>query len=94
MITYLKDHVDRIKKDPEQIQRIQKKLIRFTLDIQITEQDKRLCGGWMRAFDVETDEYYGCDKDYGWGAYCILTGWVTGAIPIVFLDMLGLPTIY
>lgn len=66
----------------------------FLLNIQIVSNNKRLNGGWMRAYDVQIDEYYGCDKDYGWGAYCILTGWVTGAIPIVFFDLLGLPTIY
>ena len=39
-------------------------------------------------------EYYGCDKDFGWGAYSILTGWMTGVFPIVFLDLLGTDTMY
>lgn len=75
-------------------QQMRKDCVDFLLNTQILSDNKLIDGGWMRAFDVETDEYYGCDKDYGWGAYCILTGWVTGAIPIVFFDMLGLPTIY
>ena len=43
---------------------------------------------------MDNMEYYGCDKDFAWGPYCILTGWVTGAIPLVFLDLLGLKTMY
>lgn len=66
----------------------------FLLDAQIVSSDARLHGAWMRAFDMDNMEYYGCDKDFAWGPYCILTGWVTGAIPLVFLDMLGLKTMY
>ena len=39
----------------------------------------------MRAYDMDIDEYYGLDKDKGWGAYCIETGWMTGYIPLVFM---------
>ena len=48
-------------------------------------------GAWMRAYDMDIDEYYGFDKDKGWGAYCIETGWMTGYIPLVFMyeDELG-----
>lgn len=70
------------------------RLTDFLLDAQIVSSDKRLSGAWMRAFDMDNMEYYGCDKDFAWGPYCILTGWVTGAIPLVFLDMLGLKTMY
>ena len=69
-------------------------LIDFLLDTQICSPDKRFNGVWMRAFDMDNMEYYGCDKDFAWGPYCILTGWVTGAIPLVFLDILGLKTMY
>ena len=48
----------------------------------------------MRAFDMDGREYYGCDKDFAWGPYCILTGWVTGLIPLVFLDELGVPNMF
>lgn len=48
----------------------------------------------MRAYDMDNAEYYGCDKDFAWGPYCILTGWVTGTVPLVFLDLLGLDTVY
>lgn len=70
------------------------RVVDFMLNIQIVSDDKRISGGWMRAYDMDLGEYYGCDKDYGWGAYSILTGWMTGAIPIVFLDMLGMDTMY
>ncbi len=43
--------------DVEKTEKIQKKLIRFTLDIQLAEEDKRLRGGWMRAFDMQTHSY-------------------------------------
>lgn len=69
-------------------------LINFLLDTQISCPDRRFNGAWMRAFDMDSSEYYGCDKDFAWGPYCILTGWVTGAIPLVFLDILGLKTMY
>ena len=69
-------------------------LTEFLLDTQISSNDPRLDGAWMRAFDMDGYEYYGCDKDFAWGPYCILTGWVTGAIPLVFLDILGLKTMY
>lgn len=66
----------------------------FLLNIQIVSDNKRISGGWMRAYDMDIGEYYGCDKDYGWGAYSILAGWMTGAIPMVFLDILGMDTMY
>ena len=66
----------------------------FLLDIQILSDDPRTNGAWMRAFDMDHREYYGCDKDFAWGPYCILTGWVTGMIPLVFLDLLGLPNMF
>lgn len=69
-------------------------LEKFLLDTQIVSYDKRLSGAWMRAFDMDNMEYYGCDKDFAWGPYCILTGWVTGAIPLVFLERLGVKTMY
>ena len=48
----------------------------------------------MRAVDMDLFEYYGCDKDFAWGPYSILTGWVTGTVPLIFLDLLGVKTIY
>jgi len=71
-----------------------KKTVGFLLNTQIVSEDLKLSGGWMRAYDMDLDEYYGCDKDFAWGAYSILTGWVTGAIPLTFLDMLGMETMY
>ena len=73
---------------------IQKKLIRFTLDIQLTEEDKRLYGGWMRAFDMQTHSYFGVNKDKDWGAYCVMGGWVMGFIPLLLMAEDGEPSIY
>ncbi len=70
------------------------KAVDFLINIQIVSEDKTLSGGWMRAYDMDLGEYYGCDKDFAWGAYSILTGWVTGAIPIAFLDLLGMESMY
>lgn len=69
-------------------------LLGFILSAQIKCEDKRFHGGWMRAFDMDSKEYYGCDKDFAWGPYCILTGWVTGTLPLVLLDALGFKTMY
>ena len=69
-------------------------LIDFLLDTQILSEDKRFDGAWMRAVDMDLFEYYGCDKDFAWGPYSILTGWVTGTVPLIFLDLLGVKTIY
>ena len=73
---------------------LQKKLVRFTLNIQLTEADKRLCGGWMRAFDMQTHSYFGVNKDRDWGAYCIMGGWVMGMIPLLLMAEDGMPSIY
>ena len=69
-------------------------LLDFLLDTQIKSADPKTSGAWMRAFDMDGGEYYGCDKDFAWGPYCILTGWVTGLIPLVFLDELGLTNMF
>lgn len=68
--------------------------VNFLLNVQIISDNKMLSGGWMRAYDMDLGEYYGCDKDFAWGAYSILVGWMTGAIPIAFLDLLGMETMY
>lgn len=80
--------------DVEKTERIQQKLIRFTLDIQIAEEDQRLCGGWMRAFDMQTHSYFGVNKDKDWGAYCVMGGWVMGFIPLLLMADEGMPSIY
>ena len=71
-----------------------RRLTSFVLDIQIDTGDRRLDGGWMRAFDMEHHEYYGLNKDKDWGAYCIMAGWVTGFIPLVLLNQLGAPSVF
>jgi len=70
------------------------KLIQFLLRTQICSENKKFHGAWMRSFDMINKEYYGCSKDFSWGPYCILVGWVTGAIPLVFLHLLGKETMY
>lgn len=80
--------------DREKTADIRKKLIRFTLDIQLTEEDKRLYGGWMRAFDMQTHSYFGVNKDKDWGAYCVMGGWVMAIIPLLLMAEEGEPSIY
>jgi len=80
--------------DGEKTAAIQKKLVRFALDIQLTEEDKRLHGGWMRAFDMQTYSYFGVNKDRDWGAYCIMGGWVMGLIPLLLMAEDGMPSVY
>ena len=61
------------------------KIRHFLLRIQISSPFTELDGGWMRAFDMQLDEYYGLNLDMDWGAYCIMGGWVMSFIPLVFL---------
>ena len=58
------------------------------------DEDNRLCGGWMRAYDMENGEYYGINKDLGWGPYCIMGGWIMGFFPLLLLADNGAPSIY
>ena len=80
--------------DMERIHGMKEKLCDFLLNVQITAHDPRLDGGWMRAFDMELGEYFGCAKDIAWGPYSILTGWMTGCIPLCFMELLGFETVY
>ena len=75
--------------DMERAERIFGKLKNFILSIQIKDSGKPFDGGWMRAFDMRNNEYYGLNKDKDWGPYCIMAGWMTGFIPLVFLNELG-----
>jgi len=61
-------------------------LRRFFLDAQIASDDLRLDGGWMRAFDTASGEWYGLNKDMDWGAYCIMGGWVMGYVPMALME--------
>lgn len=75
--------------DMARADRIFGKLKNFILSIQIKDSGKSFDGGWMRAFDMRHNEYYGLNKDKDWGPYCIMAGWMTGFIPLVFLNELG-----
>ncbi|MFC3773606.1 hypothetical protein [Paenibacillus sp. GCM10012303] len=63
-------------------------LSEFMCNIQIRSSDSRFNGGWMRAYDMDRDEYFGNNGDTGWGPYCIESGW-TNAIASAGL-LLGL----
>ena len=65
------------------------KLKKFILQSQITSDDPRFHGAWMRAFDMESNEYYGLLMDRDWGPYCIMAGWTMGIIPLTLLADLG-----
>ena len=58
----------------------------FFVNTQIVTDDARLDGGWMRAFDMDRNEYYGLNKDMIWGSYCIMGGWVMGFVPALLLN--------
>lgn len=65
-------------------------LLDYTVKIQITEDDPRLRGGWMRAYDTTLDEYFGLNLDMFWGPYCIMAGWTMGIIPLALLyELMG-----
>lgn len=82
------------KADMDRIHRMKEGLCDFLLNVQIASDDSRIDGGWMRAFDMELGEYFGCAKDIAWGPYSILTGWMTGCIPLCFMELLGIETVY
>ena len=71
--------------DMEKAKKLYDGLRGFLMKTQIASKDPKFDGAWMRAYDMDIDEYYGLDKDKGWGAYCIETGWMTGYIPLVFM---------
>ena len=75
--------------DRESVEKMYGKLRSFWLERQISSPDPRLDGGWMRAFDMDSGEYYGLNRDLDWGAYCIMAGWVMGFVPMVFLEERG-----
>ena len=75
--------------DVQRATRIHSRLLEFLLNVQIRETDGRFNGGWMRAYDLEHNEYYGLNKDKDWGASCIMGGWVMGYIPLAIMHELG-----
>ena len=40
-----------------------RKLLKYIVKIQIVSEDKRFQGGWMRAYSMTQQEYYGLDVD-------------------------------
>ena len=60
-------------------------LLDYAVKIQVVDEDKRFNGGWMRAYSITQEEYYGLDADMLWGSYCIMAGWTMGMIPLAFL---------
>ena len=61
------------------------KLLDYVVKIQIVSDDSRFNGGWMRAYSITQEEYYGLDADAFWGSYCIMAGWTMGIIPLAML---------
>ncbi|MEX2592810.1 MAG: hypothetical protein WD426_08545 [Anditalea sp.] len=48
----------------------------FLTRIQVkSERQKDLDGAWFRAFDYNRWDYWASNSDWGWGAWCTLTGW-------------------
>ena len=71
--------------DPEVLQ-FYNELRAFFCKSQIQSKLRTHNGAWMRAFDLNSQEYYGNLGDTGWGPYCIESGW-TQAIILVGLLM-------
>ncbi|RPF54268.1 hypothetical protein [Aquisalibacillus elongatus] len=63
-----------------------KRIKAFIQQIQITSERDVFHGGWMRAYHLQQQEYFGNNGDTGWGAYCIESGW-TNALTIAGLIM-------
>lgn len=60
-------------------------LSKFLRSIQIKSAHSRFDGGWMRAFDMNKQEYFGNNGDTGWGPYCMESGWTQAIIASGFL---------
>jgi hypothetical protein len=71
--------------DMARARRIYRRLRDFLCRVQISSPDPRVDGAWMRAYEMDMGEWYGLDRDAGWGPYCIETGWTMGTIPAVML---------
>jgi len=56
----------------------------FVSRAQIKSSIPKYNGGWMRAYDLNHEEYFGNNGDTGWGPYCIESGW-TNALTTVGL---------
>ncbi len=52
------------------------KLTKFLCRVQVrSEAHPELDGGWFRAFDFRKWDYWASNGDWGWGAWCMETGW-------------------
>ncbi len=55
---------------------LEDRLAQFFCRTQIrSEAHPELDGGWFRAFDFRKWDYWASNGDFGWGAWCIETGW-------------------
>ncbi len=73
------------------IERLYQSVRTYLLNIQIKSKDPRFDGAWMRAFNMDLNEYHGMAHDADWGPYCLMTGWVMGYIPLTLLEDIGGP---
>jgi hypothetical protein len=54
----------------------EEKLTKFLCRVQVrSEAHPELDGGWYRAFDFRKWDYWASNGDWGWGAWCMETGW-------------------
>ncbi len=77
------------KEERTRIERLYQSVRNYLLNIQIKSKDPRFDGAWMRAFNMDLNEYHGMAHDADWGPYCLMTGWVMGYIPLTFLEDIG-----
>jgi hypothetical protein len=77
--------------DPVYIQ-AENRLAEFLCRIQVqSKEHPELSGGWFRAFDYGTWDYWASGSDWGWGPWSIETGWTQSWITSV-LGMRNLRT--
>ena len=77
------------QEEKSRIERLYKGVRNYLINIQIKSDDSRFNGAWMRAFDMDLNEYHGMAHDADWGPYCMMTGWVMGYIPLTLLEDIG-----
>ncbi|GEM_PF-2613978 len=77
-----------------QVEKMYQGVQKYLLDIQLASNDPRFNGAWMRAYNMDLQEYHGIANDADWGPYNIMTGWIMGYIPLTLLQELnGMPFI-
>lgn len=57
-----------------------REITEFFIKSQVISDDPKINGCWCRAFDMDSEEIYGCPHDIGWAANCSESGWTDAEI--------------